>query len=323
MWPEVNASLSKEICRFLLVEMSAQPMIKKPYTCSNCGSPGHSLRVCQEPIMSFGIIAFKIEDQKGHLESTLCSEREDYLGMARAGKIKFLLIQRKDSLAFVEFIRGKYTLEDPTYLRVLFENMTISERRRLQDTDNFDDLWRSVWGEIPTKTHKHDYENSRTKFGQLQSGNIISIVNLIAETDSTHLEPEWGFPKGRRNPGEDDIQSAIRECWEETGLTRNQLMILKNLRPIEETFFGSNRVHYCHKYYMAYCRPDQEVSMDNSNPHMRREIGNVGWFTLEEALARIWPENVEKREVLLRAQGLLRNFMPVNTQYFQSQTSTD
>jgi 8-oxo-dGTP pyrophosphatase MutT (NUDIX family) len=313
--------LSKEIWLFLLVEMSAHPMIKKPYTCSNCGSVGHSLRVCQEPIMSFGIIAFRVVDQKGHLESTLCSEREDYLGMARAGKIQFLLIQRKDSLAFVEFVRGKYTLEDPTYLRVLFENMTIKEREYLLKCNNFDDLWQSVWGEIPTKTHKHDYENSKTKYGQLRTGDMISIEGLIADTKSEHLEPEWGFPKGRRNPGEEDIQTAVRECWEETGLTRNQLTIIKNLCPLEETFFGSNRVHYCHKYYMAYCRSDQRVSLDTSNPHMRREIGDVGWFSLEEALERIWPENVEKREVVLRAQALLRNFMPINTQYFQNQQS--
>ena len=113
----------------------------------------------------------------------------------------------------------------------------------------------------------------------------------------------------------------MRECWEETGLTRNQLTIIKNLRPLEETFFGSNRVHYCHKYYMAYCRSDQAVNFDISNLHMRREIGDIGWFSLEEALERIWPENVEKREVVLRAQALLRNFMPINTQYFQNQQS--
>ena len=70
---------------------------------------------------------------------------------------------------------------------------------------------------------------------------------------------------------------------------------------------------------MGYCRPDLEVSMEKCNHHMLREIGNIGWFTVEEALQKIRPENVEKREVLLRAQGVLRNFMPINTQYFQTQ----
>jgi hypothetical protein len=44
---------------------------------------------------------------------------------------------------------------------------------------------------------------------------------------------------------------------------------------------------------------------------MKREIGDLGWFTLEEALEKIRPENVEKKEVLLRAQSLLRNYCPL------------
>jgi hypothetical protein len=43
---------------------------------------------------------------------------------------------------------------------------------------------------------------------------------------------------------------------------------------------------------------------------MRREIGNLGWFTLEEALQKIRPENVEKKEVLIRVSTILRNYCP-------------
>jgi 8-oxo-dGTP pyrophosphatase MutT (NUDIX family) len=320
---------------FLTVEMSAQTetnlMNKKSYTCSNCGKPGHTLRACQEPVTSYGVIAFRIIGG-GHVEGVLCSDREDYLGLSRAGKIQFLLIQRKDSLSFVEFVRGKYTLEDPTYLRLLLENMTVTERGKLLTMD-FDDLWRSVWGEIPTKTYKNDYETSKVKFGILMGGPNpeaielerqvgITLRQLLEETVSQHAEPEWGFPKGRRNPNEEDLGVAVREFYEETGIPRSQVNIIKNLGALEETFFGSNRVHYCHKYFMGYCRPDLEVGMDKCNHHMLREIGNIGWFSLEEALQKIRPENVEKREVLLRAQGILRNFMPINTQYFQTSLSS-
>lgn len=304
---------------------------RKQYTCSNCGKPGHTLRTCQDPVMSYGVIAFRIVGgSNGHFENILCAEREDYLGLSRAGKIQFLLIQRKDSLSFVEFVRGKYTLEDPTYLRMLLENMTVAEREKILSM-NFDDLWRSVWGEIPTRTYKNDYETSKIKFNSLLGGPVgenvdgefertigFTIRDLLNETTSHHAEPEWGFPKGRRNPNEEDLSVAVREFYEESGISRSQISIIKNLNPLEETFFGSNRVHYCHKYFMGYCRADLEVSMEKCNHHMLREVGNIGWFSLEEALQKIRPENVEKREVLLRAQGVLRNFMPINTQYFQS-----
>ena len=54
--------------------------------CINCGKNGHSFHNCSKPIMSNGIIAFTKKDK-------------DY---------KYLLICRKDTLGYVEFLRGKY-----------------------------------------------------------------------------------------------------------------------------------------------------------------------------------------------------------------------
>jgi NADH pyrophosphatase NudC (nudix superfamily) len=54
-----------------------------------------------------------------------------------------------------------------------------------------------------------------------------------------------------------------------------------------------------------------EVKYDETNPHMKREIGNIQWFSLENALQKIRSDNVEKREILLRMNTLLRNFCPV------------
>jgi NADH pyrophosphatase NudC (nudix superfamily) len=43
---------------------------------------------------------------------------------------------------------------------------------------------------------------------------------------------------------------------------------------------------------------------------MSREIGNIGWFTLEEALAKLRPP--EKREILMKASTALQNYIPVD-----------
>jgi 8-oxo-dGTP pyrophosphatase MutT (NUDIX family) len=80
---------------------------------------------------------------------------------------------------------------------------------------------------------------------------------------------------------------------------------------LNETFFGTNRVHYSHKYFIVYVPDGTNVAFDDKNPHMCREIGNLGWFSLNEALEKIRPENVEKREMLLRFSSLLRNYCPV------------
>jgi hypothetical protein len=40
------------------------------------------------------------------------------------GEINFLMIQRKDSLSFMEFIRGKYNTNDIVYIKNLIHSMT-------------------------------------------------------------------------------------------------------------------------------------------------------------------------------------------------------
>ena len=60
-------------------------------------------------------------------------------------------------------------------------------------------------------------------------------------------EPEWGFPKGRRNYKEKDLECALREFEEETGIQKSSLTIIKNLNPFEEIFTGSNLKSYKHK----------------------------------------------------------------------------
>ena len=45
-------------------------------------------------------------------------------------------------------------------------------------------------------------------------------------------EPEWGFPKGRRNFNETDLNCALREFNEETGINMKSIKLLEKLVPI-------------------------------------------------------------------------------------------
>ena len=70
--------------------------------CNNCGKIGHLFHQCKIPITSIGIIAFRIKDNK----------------------IEYLLIRRKDSISFVDFLRGKYNLNNKYYILKLISRMT-------------------------------------------------------------------------------------------------------------------------------------------------------------------------------------------------------
>jgi 8-oxo-dGTP pyrophosphatase MutT (NUDIX family) len=273
--------------------------------CTNCGIIGHVFRNCMSPVTSYGIIAIRYTSDV--YNNSLFSKNT----MLNNGynSINFLLIQRKDSLSYVEFIRGKYNVNDDEYIAKLMRNMTKKEQTILKEC-NFDKLWKSVWGDNSTvKCHKNDYELSEKKFNEI----ISKIPLILCENESIWDEPEWGFPKGRRNPHETDITCAIREFQEETGLKRNDFTIIQNVNPISETFFGSNHVHYCHKYYIALCDNNIEVKILHDNLHMAREIGAIKWCTLDEAITKIRPDNVEKREILLKAGKIMKNFHPVYT----------
>lgn len=273
--------------------------------CTNCGLGGHVFRNCLSPVTSYGLIAIRYMNELAgnslYSKSNTISNAND--------SIQFLLIKRKDSLAFVEFIRGKYNPYEEEYLGRLLRGMTQNEQTSIL-TKTFDELWQSVWGESSSvKSHKNDYDTSEKKFAII----CDRLSTLIKNNSSKWVEPEWGFPKGRRNPHESDINCAIREFQEETGLKRQDFTIIQNTYPISETFFGSNQVHYCHKYYIAICNKSVEVEMNMDNPHMAREIGAIEWCSLDEAISKIRPDNVEKREILLKAGKIMRNFHPVLT----------
>lgn len=287
---------------------------KKHFTtqsqCTNCGQFGHILRNCLAPITSYGIIAIRRVTSTGEtLDQRFCSPRPLITGIENQNDIQFLLIQRRDSLSFIEFIRGKYSLSNKEYLARLFTSMTKDEHMRIK-TLSFEELWKSVWG-FTSLTHRSDYEHSEARFNELRGEDGKGLERYIAEHPTEWTEPEWGFPKGRRNPHETDIHCAIREFYEETNIERGKYQLISNIKPIDETFLGSNHVHYCHKYYIALCPHDLTVALNSENPHMTREIGAIRWLSLEDALQKIRPDNVEKREVLLKAGRILRNYCPV------------
>jgi len=273
--------------------------------CTNCGLGGHVFRNCLSPVTSYGLIAVRY--MKDNNVTSLFSKVNTISDGNES--IQFLLIQRKDSLAFVEFIRGKYNPYEDEYLGRLLRGMTQKEQSSIL-SKSFEQLWHSVWGESSSvKSHKNDYDSSDKKFLIIKD----RLPELIKSNPTKWTEPEWGFPKGRRNPHESDINCATREFQEETGLKRTDFTIIQNTYPISETFFGSNQVHYCHKYYIAICNTSVEVEMNMENLHMAREIGAIKWCTLDEATSKIRPDNVEKREILLKAGKIMRNFHPVHT----------
>ena len=77
--------------------------------CNNCGKQGHLYHQCKRPITSIGLIIFRI----------------------RNNKREYLMICRKNSLGFVDFMRGKYKIYNIIHLNNLINEMTNNEKNKL------------------------------------------------------------------------------------------------------------------------------------------------------------------------------------------------
>jgi len=247
----------------------------KTQNCRNCGLNGHIYKNCPHPIISFGIICYKIEKNE----------------------IKYLMIQRKDSLSFMEFVRGKYELSNIDYIKKLLLNMTISERDMII-TNTFENIWNYIWFQTDNNSNKNnkEYMNSKFKFSLLNENNFLK--NYITSIKSVFFSQEWGFPKGRRKIKENDIDCAVREFFEETRITEDNISIINEINPFEEMFFGTNGIMYKHLYYISKLRNmDIPIEIDNTCLEQIREIRAISWFNYNEVISHIKSYNTERIEL--------------------------
>jgi 8-oxo-dGTP pyrophosphatase MutT (NUDIX family) len=276
--------------------------------CTNCGNQGHSSKQCSEPVTSYGIILFRIKDDwnQGAVICKPCvTSLEDIYN-----EIEYLMIRRKDTLGFIELMRGKYNIADREYLKKHISSMTLEEQERIKNL-SFKDLWEGLWGK-PVEggnTYKHEKEVSREKLESIRESGLLN--ELIKEVGSYYEEAEWGFPKGRRDLFENDYTCAAREVYEETGIKDDEYFLINNMEPIVESFIGSNNINYCHKYFMGFMPTLKETVHPNSTEIMKREIGKIEWMSLTTALQKIRPYNSEKRSVLSQIALILRNYCPL------------
>lgn len=249
--------------------------------CNNCGGKGHLFRSCKDPVLSCGLLLIDAPS----------------LPVRDTASVRVLMIRRKDSMSFAEFMRGKYDPADKEYLGTLYRNMTIKEQSSLA-CDPFDTLWKQLWGDDRSCS---DYPASRDKFHQLDR------ITLMADNLSCYTEPEWGFPKGRRMRGESDIDCAMREFQEETNIPRDAYTILKNVR-VEETFMGLNGIKYRHLYFGALLTRPELVNLSAKlTPMQRREISGIAWKTFAEVRSLIRPHHSERQTMMTQFENVIHD----------------
>jgi ADP-ribose pyrophosphatase YjhB (NUDIX family) len=174
--------------------------------------------------------------------------------------------------------------------------------------DKFNQLKRGIYYDNSKKgkTNGHSTNNMFTHIDQPITPSY-SLESIINECQQLWFEPEWGFPKGKRNYNESDIDCAVREFYEETGFkSRNMTFIVNNIAPYEEIFMGSNYKSYKHRYFLMYV--DYNTSLtEKMTDTDKLEISKVEWKLFNDCLSTIRPYNLEKKRILSNVNIVLSN----------------
>jgi len=254
--------------------------------CNNCKKCGHMFHNCKYPIMSYGIILFRKKSDVN----------------------EFLMIRRKDSFGYIDFIRGKYSPYNIEHIQSIVDEMSLSEKERILSL-SFNELWNLMWGNVSNNQYLNEEVMSSKKFDMIKSGivvneEIVTLQMIVDKSGTSWSETEWEFPKGRRNNREKDLECALREFEEETGIPLDNICVVQNILPFEETFIGTNHKSYKHKYFLAHTN---EMNNEMLN-YQKTEVSKIEWKSFHKCLENIRPYNLEKKQLITNISKLLNEY---------------
>jgi 8-oxo-dGTP pyrophosphatase MutT (NUDIX family) len=217
----------------------------------------------------------------------------------RAKKIEVLLIHKRVTYSFVDFVLGRYKKNDERKLCYLFERMTAEEKLDLCSM-NFGQMWYRIWlvnpdfaltpedsrpsAETINKYNRHKsyfHDNWLADRGQA----LRRLLTKVGNSDSP-----WEIPKGRVNhPQERGLNCSSREFQEETGIPPSEYELLQD-EPFEFTTTGGD-VTYKSYIYLALLNENSKFHHPDRvrlNYHVQSQIAEVigiRWMDLDQVRA--------------------------------------
>jgi len=307
---------------------------KENLYCNNCGKSGHIYKKCYEPILSYGIVClnfnnvdidnfciskYKFPDNIQQLKNicTLkyiqknisCNNNKDlelYEDKIE-NSIEVIMVRTKKTYNYIYLIRGLYTVD----LENIIQSINLLTKQEYENilTKDFSELWWELSNNII------DYNNAKEQFNLLITYIIPQIQHRI---NIKYDYPEWEFPKGTRTNNETNLECAIRNFKEETGLKCDKYTILDRLYPLTEIKQGLDGINYKHIYYIAVLNNNLskiDLTFNNiiKNNIIKNNIENIQLYSIGNSLLNIREYNIVRLELIKN----LKLFLIYNIRYLE------
>ncbi len=211
-------------------------------------------------------------------------------GKYKPGRIRVLLVRRRYTYAYIDFVYGRYG-KNARSLGRLFNAMTAEELLTVR-TFNFEMMWNVLWKEkVPRSVHysrDEIYMKTHAKFSSYVMRSSATIQNVIDNTESKG-NILWEIPKGHKDfSRETDVMCAVREMEEETGFSPDTYKIIPSF--IHEVKYDHRKTRYILRYYVAVLHEDRSpkcddrgfVAVKGGSGRMLNEVSSIRWMTLNE-----------------------------------------
>jgi adenine-specific DNA methylase len=187
--------------------------------------------------------------------------------------IEILLVRRRTTYEFQEFVFGKYKLKCLVRIKFLISRMTASEQNELL-LKNFDAIW---WlATLHTKESRLDVYNKKLqRFNSFLQ--LYDLKSIISQSQS--VLSLWEIPKGRANSQKETaLNCAVREFTEETNIDKNMYKIIFD--PVIYSYQECNNT-YKNTYYPAWCKYMPHVGrIQPTKKNQVCEIVEIRWMNL-------------------------------------------
>jgi 8-oxo-dGTP pyrophosphatase MutT (NUDIX family) len=228
------------------------------------------------------------------------------------GILHILMVKKKYTYAFFEFVFCKYPRFDRARLEKLFDNMTYQEKTDILEMD-FDKLWRKIVINIPDdpkllskkikikrplgkknielqeEEEKQDislkerdygiYLTKKQRFLNLIEDNGRRLRELVHHSKSA--DPIWDIPKGRPENDEKPLDTAIREFSEEASGNIEQYKILIDIQPIKVNYVNADCL-YRNEYFIAVANDNWIPQCQYNCYENNREVEEIRWISRDE-----------------------------------------